>query len=364
MSKVTEQVKKVMTAKPKAEVQKSTISDYASWEITLLNLACYGHTTCGIKKGHIVHLAGKASAAKTFVARYVLAGAANNPAFNGYELYYDDIEHGALMDTVKFYGQKLADRMLAPAYGKNQVPIYSKDFPSFLERINKRLKAGKKLIWVVDSLDALEATNQTKMGDGKAKQYSQGLRNLMDPLIATGSILILISQARANIGGGPFEPEDIIAGGRALEHYPSISVWLRKIGNLKKIIKGYEYNIGTRISARVKKNRLSGADHTVEFPFYRSVGIDDTQANVDYLVNKKHWQKKDEKEEDEVVEDEAKARNKRIYTATEFGVFGKIEELVQHIENAGKQKELVAIVSKVWREIETQLAVQRKPRYA
>jgi RecA/RadA recombinase len=324
--------------------EKVTSPDTLSTGLTLLDLAIDG----GLRKGHVYRVAGRSGAGKTFLCRTILAEASINEAFDGYELIYDDVERGALMDTAKFFGQGLVDRLVPPARSKNKQPIYSKTVGDFYRRIRAKLEDGKSLIWICDSLDSLSPdAENNKMSDGKAKAHSQELRKLLDPLEETKSILIMVAQVRVDMRS-PYG-EDMTAGGRAPEFYSTLDIWLKKIKTLKTVYKGKKYANGIQVIARVKKNRLAGGDKSIIFPFHPSYGIDDTGACVDFLASAGHWSK-----------------SKGTISAPEFGHTGtrtKLIEIIEADEDGELQDRLVTLTEKVWKEIETATSVKRKPRY-
>lgn len=321
-------------------------SQFLSTGITCLDLACYGQIGKGFKKGHIYRIAGKSSSGKTFMGRTILAEAANNENFDGYELIYDDVERGALMDTAKYFGQKLTDRLIPPAR-KGKEPVYSYTIADFYKSLRAKLDKGKSLVWIEDSMDSLASADEkeNKMSDGKAKVNSQELRKIIEPLEKTGSILVLVSQAhvdmRSMFGG------DLAAGGRALEFYSTLDIWLNVAKRTKKKYKGVDYHAGSIISARVKKNRLSGRDRTVYFPFDPDFGIDDIGANVDFLRRSKHW-----------------TSGEGSIDAPEFDFNGTRRDLIKQIETDGSAHSLKILVAQVWKEIQDALTEERQPRYS
>lgn len=343
MSKVDE-AKAALSAK--SEPAPKIIDGLLSTGVTLIDLSIAGRIGGSLIPGKMYHIAGRQGAGKTFLTRKVMAEAARSTYYDKYELIYDDVEYGALMDTAKFFGNKLVKRLVPPAWSKKKNPMYSRTMEEFYARINKRLSAGKPIIWIEDSLDALD-TNASKMTDHKAKMNSQELRKLLQPLNDTKSILILISQARADlksIFGG-----DLVSGGRALEHYPSVSIWLKKVGAIPRSYKGNKYVVGQRIAASVKKNRVSGQSFTVYFPFYPDYGIDDIGANIDFLT-RNHWER--EKQEDGV-----------IITSPEFDYEGSPTGLIKKIEENNLQRELKVLTGKVFKEIQKAISVERKRPY-
>lgn len=355
-----DQAKKMLTTKLQ-EPKTLKPEDFVSTGITPMNLAISGRISGGLAKGRIYHIAGRSSGGKTFLCRGILAEAALNKNFADYELCYDDVERGALMDDAKFFGKAFMQRLTSPAVSKKGMPIHSRTVSDFLTRLRKRLDAGKPVIWIEDSLDSLVPDRESKMGDGKAKAYSQELRKLIDPIAATGSILVLTSQARANMNAmSLFDDQDIISGGRALEHYPTLSIILRKSRTLRKPHKGVKYIVGHMVKALIKKNRVSGKDRIVYFPFNPDYGIDDLGACVEYLIQVKHWRPiKDSDSEDE----DNQNKEVKAIKATEFNFEGDKEKLIQKIETESLQQELRVLTGKIWKGIDNALRIERKPRY-
>lgn len=321
-------------------------TDFLSLGITVLNLATYGRTHGGMAKGRIYHIKGRQSAGKTMMAKGIQAEAACNPHFADYLLIYNDLERAAdLIDTSKFFGKLLANRMIPPKKDKSGFPIYANDLSESYKWIGELLDKGKKFIWIEDSLDSSSGHGETAMTDNKAKMHSQTLRKFLGPLMETGSILILLSQARMNLRssfGG-----DITAGGLALQHYPSLSIQLSKVKTYTRPYKDKKFPVGVRVQARVTKNRITGVDRTVHFPLYYASGIDDVGACIDYLVDYSHWDK-----------------TKGIITAPEFNFEGSEKLLIKHIEEGDLQRELQVLTGKVWRYIDDATKVQRKSRYS
>lgn len=338
--------------------------DFVSTGVTLINLATYGRTHGGIAKGTINRICGLSSSGKTFLCRTILAEAARNPEFDSYDLIYDDVERGALMDTEKFFGKKLVSRLVPPARSKIKLPIYSSSSMDFYRRIGERLKKGRKVIWILDSLDSLDRDSDSKMGDGKAKVHSQELRRLLEPLAETGSILVLISQVRMNMKAmSPWDPPHIASGGMAPEFYSAVEIWLRKAKTLKTSYRGKKYTSGIQVRAHIKKNRTSGNDCQILFPFSRSYGIDDIGANIDYLIDNKHWKYEKSKQEEDSQDDEAD-KSKSIILAEDFDIAGTRAEVIQRIEGKNLQRELQVLTGRIWNDIESAINVERIPRYS
>lgn len=324
--------------------------DMLSTSLTCLNLATHGYPNAGLKKGHIYRFLGRPGTSKTIIGLSILCEAAINPVFNGYKLIYDNVERGPVKRLVEKLFPPLEKRLLPPAQLKDGTPVHSRTTDDFYGRLKARLDKGQKVIWVEDSLDALEAKAAlTKMGDNKAKEHSQYMRQLLGPLEATDSVLIFMSQARANLQN-PWAG-DIAAGGLAPHHYSTLEIWMA----ITKILKrkygtgddAKELQVGVQIRATVKKNRLEPSPlNTVQFPISYNYGIDDIGSMIDWLMQW-HWPKPE----------------KGIFVAQELNFEGRKDDLIKKVEEEDLRRELIVLTTKVWKGVEDAVQVKREPRY-
>ena len=345
----------------KKKTKKLTSADFLSTGSTLLNLACTGKPYRGFTKGKYYFIVGDSSSGKTFLTLTCLAEAGINKNFEDYRFIYDNSEDGALMDIKKFFGNAVHKRMEAPSYEK-RTEVYSSTIEDFYYNVDDAIKKEKPFIYILDSMDSLsskaeqEKFEKTKkadrkgnktagsFGDGKARKNSMNLRRLLTSLKKSGSILIIISQTRDNLGFG-FEKK-ARSGGHALRFYATLEIWSSISKRITKDVKGKKRQIGIKCQCRIKKNRITGKDKTIEIPIYPSFGFDDVGSCVDYLVDEEHW----------------KQRGKSII-ADEFNFKGSNKKLIKYIEDEGMEKDLISIVADVWDEIEEACSVKRKKRY-
>lgn len=345
--------------------------DLLSTGSTLLNLAMSGYPQGGIAKGWYVHFVGDSQCGKTFFAHQLLAEASINPEFDNYRLVYDDVENGVLMDKQKFFGKRLAERIEPPQVDDDGNPLYSVFAEDMYFNIYDLLtvhpnskKTPKPIIYVTDSLDALSSKSEEKKfkehfnarkkkkeaagsyGDGKAKINSANIRQVVARLRDTGSILFCISQTRDALDSGMFGPSTTYSGGRSLKFYTHMQLQGSVGQQITKTVKGKKRKIGMTARIKVKKNRSTGKERTVEVPIYYSYGIDDIGGCINFLMDEKHW----------------KGTETKI-DAPEFDFEGPIVDLIELIEDKDKQFELQALVTKVWNEIEKECELLRKPRY-
>lgn len=308
----------------------------------------------------------------TWTSMTCFAEACRNPAFKNYRLIFDDVEGGALMDIERYFGKEVAKRLESPST-KNGKPVHSDTVESFYYHLTDLIEEGEPFIYVLDSQDALSSESSEKkfakqrkasdedqdakgsFGDGKAKYHSEHIRMVLSGIQKLGSILIIIGQTRDNLGMG-FEKKTR-SGGRALPFYANLEIWTSVAHLITRNVMGKDRTVGAMCQAYVKKNRVSGKtgkDRTVQIPIYYSHGIDDVGACVEYLIEEGHWKKKDHPDD----------KRRKIFDAHDFDFEGSVSELIRFIEEENLESKLVALVGKVWQEIEEATAVVRKPRYA
>ncbi len=332
---------------------------------TLLNLAISDHTRIGFTKGGYYYLVGDSMSGKTWFSLTCFAEACLNPAFKDYDLIFDDVEGGAMMNIEHFFGKEVARRIQAPYINSKGLHVHSDTVESFYHHLTDRLAKGRPFIYVLDSQDALTSTaseakfvkrkaaieqgNEAKgsYGDGKAKFHSEHLRIVLSKIRRLGCILIIIGQTRDNLGFG--FAEKTRAGGRALRFYANLEIWSSVVGKVQKIVRGQKRTVGSKVLLELKKNRVTGKigkDRAVIVPFTYGLGIDDVSSCVDFLVKEKHWKKVN-----------------GVIHAKEVGVETSRSELIRHIEDSCQEGTVRRLTGQVWREVEAECNTARKKRY-
>lgn len=325
-------------------------------------------------KGKYVWLVGDSETGKTWWALQFLAEACKNSEFDKFQMVYDDVERGNLIEVVRYFGQKLANR-IGPPRGTKAKPVYSRTVEDFIYTLDDLIKKGP-VIYILDSMDAIDSKaglakfekgkaahksgeeTAGSMGMDKAAKNSENMKRVVDRLDRNGSILIVISQTRENIGGyGGKRPG---SGGYALRFYAHVQLWTNLEGKLKRTVLKKERIYGDLIGVTIRKNRMSGRHSHIVVPFLTDHGFDNTGASVDWLVSEKHWQYI-KKEGEGYADDDAKSK---IIHCPEFAFKGPREKLIQHIESKDERiRRLPAIVQMVWRQIDEATMIKRKKRY-
>lgn len=244
----------------------------------------------GYPLGRIVNIVGDKSAGKTLLTMEAFANFVRE--FDGLKRYGES-EHAYDKAYAEALGIPEVELAAEERDAKgNPIPFRTvEDFATDLSQFCDRcIKAKKPGIYALDSLDALSDDAELKRdmddhatyGAAKAKQMSETFRRLTYKLEEANVLLIVVSQLRENIGA-MFGEKYKRSGGKALDFYASIIVWVREEGKIKKTIDKVERTIGVDVHARVKKNKVGLPFRECHYPILFGYGIDDLSADINWL---------------------------------------------------------------------------------
>ena len=214
---------------------------------------------------------------------------------------------------------------------------------NFLQEFVKLSKESNiPILFVIDSLDAISdiAEQEREIGDStygsnKAKQLSQLFRRWGDGLAEANFTLMIISQVRDKIGV-TFGDKTDCSGGRALKFYASQRLKLAELQKVPKTIDGITLSIGTKIKAKVIKNKVNAPYREWEYTLIAGYGIDNVESNIRFL-------------------EERQALDQFDFTKYSI-IAGKtiapiIEKIKKHPDRKQIMKELGDLSTKIWNDI-------------
>lgn len=340
---------------------------------TMLNLAISNKLFGGYPIGRMTNIVGDKSSGKTLLAIEAMAYAIRKLAKKGHQTIvarYTESESAFDKPYAKQLGLPVEEIEFPndTAEGEEKAIHTVEDLYKDLLAQIKRHADGEfdSMVYIIDSFDGLTSEDELKTdidkgtyGGSKPKKMNELFRRLVNKLEQANITFIIVSHMKDKIGVS-FGEKKTRTGGKALDFYASVIIWLHELGKHKKGSGSRERVVGLKVRAKVKKNKVWVPFREADYNILFNYGIDDVGSMLDFLkVNKDTtgW-----------------------YTGTRFVFEGKLlkkgkkpkkkvkgytrDKFIELMEDDKKNmKSLKKEVKRVWKDIEDSVAVKRKPKY-
>ena len=303
----------------------------------------------------IVNLVGDSSSGKSFLSGECIAKGREKFG-SKFNWFYDNCEKGYKINSKKLYGfDVLNDGFLK----SSKVSDTIEDFEYNINYVIENKKPEDCFIYVLDSFDGFTSEDEEEYmekrrkalkkkreegekadesgtyGLAKQKFMHQFCRNYIRKLEDNKILLIIVSQIKGNIGAR-FGAKYKRLGGKALDFYPSIVIWLHEAEKYLKRKRA----VGICIKAKTTKARSEHPYRECYVDLIFDYGVDDVASNLKFLYDLKT----------------EKGQSKKKTTCKWDGKEYTLEKLTQYIEDHDLEEELSSRVKEKWFEIEESIS--------
>ena len=322
----------------------------------------------GVPFGKMLNIIGDSSTGKSFFVSEIIASARK---IYGKKLkhVYLDCEAGYSFDSNAIWGFE----MVSP---DNPQVETVEQFAIEIDKALDSLKKDEKLIYVIDSYDALSSEVEAEEYDKKLDQIEKGkkvdgsygmakakfinsfFRQMIRKIKEKDCLFIVVNQTRDNINGGLYAPKKKRNGGEALNFYSSQIIWLK----VKEKFGREGRETGIAVEVENKKNKIGRPFRKGIVDVIYDYGCDNLSTNIKFLYDL-HTPEGKVKGKVFGKDDDSGKKTNPIELDWDGEKF-TFRQLVQHIEKNNLERQVTRKVREKWEELETnEDYVERKRRY-
>ena len=299
------------------------IKEWVGTGSTMLDLAISNRKYGGFPVGRVCEITGLEQSGKSLLAAHALL----NTQKKGGLAVYIDTENAISTEFLSAIGLNLKEMLY--------IPLETiEDIFETVEVIVDKVRSSDKnrlVTIVVDSIAG--ASTKTEMAadfdkDGyataKALIISKALRKITNLIGRERICLIFTNQLRQKLNAPAFSDPWTTPGGKSIPFHASVRIRLSSIGAIKIKKEGRDEIIGSRVKAKLVKNRCGPPLRECEYEVYFDSGIDDysswltTMKDHSLVSQSGAWYSWTNKESGEVIKFQSKEFVEKIMSNPEL----------------------------------------------
>jgi recombination protein RecA len=311
------------------------VKEWVSTGSTILDLAISNRKNGGFPVGRVCEITGLEQSGKSLLAAHTLL----NTQKKGGLAVYIDTENALSTEFLTAIGLNLKEMLYIPL---DTVEDIFETIETIIEKVRSSDK-NRLVTIVVDSVAGV--STKTEMAadfdkDGyataKALIISKAMRKITNLIGRERICLIFTNQLRQKLNAPAFSDPWTTPGGKAIPFHASVRIRLTSIGAIKAKVHGKDEVIGSRVKAKLVKNRVGPPLRECEYEVYFDSGIDDysswltTMKDYGLLSQSGAWYSWTNKATGEIIKFQSKEFVDKIINAPDLAgmIYDEIAEKV------------------------------------
>jgi recombination protein RecA len=299
------------------------VKEWVGTGSTMLDLAISNRKYGGFPVGRVSEITGLEQSGKSLLAAHALL----NTQKKGGLAVYIDTENAIATEYLSAIGLNLKDMLYIPL---ETVEDIFETVDVIIDKVRSSDK-DRLVTIVVDSIAG--ASTKTEMAadfdkDGyataKALIISKAMRKITNLIGRERICLIITNQLRQKLNAPAFSDPWTTPGGKGIPFHASVRLRLSSIGAIKAKREGRDEIVGSRVKAKLVKNRCGPPLRECEYEVYFDSGIDDYSSWL--TVMKEHnlvsqsgaWYSWTDKRSGEVIKFQSKEFVEKIMSNSEL----------------------------------------------